>query len=176
MANSPFHLDFGGQRAATPDQFFGVSSAASLMTELNAEPLDDIFKRHSPRPEKSIGNLTKDMAATFIPGLSTLNTALSIGEAMHKEIKAVEEGKNVEDVACKTAKIATELVTNTAGSTLITTGVPLLVTESIAFPPLAFAIPVVGQVLPQAYANMEEFSKLAGEQAEEKCHELFRNF
>jgi hypothetical protein len=180
VANTSFHLDFGGPKT-TPEHFFGISSASDLTLDLHAphiQTMDGFFQRHSPRQESSVGSLTRDISALLIPGLSTLNSTFTLGEALHDEIKAIEESpkKGIEEIACKTAKIATEVAYNAVGTGVIVGGMPLLIAESTAFPPLALTIPVAAYTLPQVYANMTEFARFAGEKAEEDCHTLFRGF
>lgn len=171
----PYHLDIGGLRD-TPESFFGVSSSHELMSNLyHEEPLQltDFIHRGPTNPENAIKDLSRDLTVTVIPTLGSVNSALTLGEELHKNF---HKNEGVEYTVCKVAKVAVEQGFSTMGTGVIVGGIPLLVTESIAFPPLALTIPVVGAALPEAYANMQEFSKFAGEKAEKDCHLLFRNY
>lgn len=128
----------------------------------------------APRPENSILDLTIDTAAE-LAHRPQASTALNVAKAIHDVSKAIGESQNpsTQDMTCKTVKVVTQLAVEEAGSKLIVGGLPLLMAESIAYPPLALAIPVAGAALPQAFANLQEVAKIAGEAAEVKCQELF---
>ena len=81
---SPYHLGVGqGQPGSTPDQFFGVSSAAALNAELNAphiSTITDFLQRKPPSSDQAIVPLALDVAASLIPSLHTLHTTMELGK------------------------------------------------------------------------------------------------
>ncbi len=101
-----------------------------------------------------------------------LLNAYNLGKAFAETTKAIEESQKpkTEAFACETAKKVTEFE---FGTKALVGGIPVLIAESIAFPPLALAIPLAGAALPQAFANLHQVSKIGGEAAEEVCEELF---
>jgi len=156
---------------------FNVSTANQLAKNLNTTKIStlvDFLKEGEPKATHSIGNLVTDLAEN-LTHLSKLNTAIGLGKTLHETTKAIKESDKslLEATICKTAKVVTETAFNTVGNGVIIGGVPLYLAETIAFPPLAATIPLVGAVLPQAYANMEKFSAFAGKKAEHDCHLLF---
>lgn len=163
----------------SPDAYFGISSAAKLSQGLQPHDsltLTDFLHRPEPKPEKYIGDLYVDIAATVVPAAKVIKTTAKIGHGLHELSKEHDTSPTLEDTACKAAKVATGAVVKTVGTGVIVGGVPLLLAEAIATPPMLLAVPVAAAALPQAYANMRAFSEFAAEKAEQDCHTMFRNF
>lgn len=160
-----------------PNKLFHVSKGSDLLADLKQPKiatLEDFLKFGEPKSTESVGALATDIAAD-LTHLGKVKTAMDIGKGIADVAKAAEESKanKLEDITCKTAKVVSELAMDTVTTGVIVGGTGLLIAESLASPPLAAAIPVAGQLLPQAYANAQQFSKFVGKKAEDDCHLLF---
>lgn len=159
------------------NNYFDVSTPAQLMNEIHSSQprtLTNFLEAGPNDPNESILDLTLDTVAD-LTHLNMVNDALNIGKKLQEGVDAIQlsEKPKMEAVACQTAKVATELAYEAVGTATIVGGIPLLIAESVAFPPLVAAIPLAAAALPEAYANMQQLSKFAGEKAEEDCHLLF---
>ncbi len=157
--------------------FFGVASSRDLMRDVNTPrpvTLTDFLRQGEPNASQSVGNLILDLGANMTH-LDQVKGAYDMGKTLHDTSKSVRESPCplMETAVCKVAKVGAEIAYGAVGTTVLLEGTALLIAESIAFPPLAAAIPVAGAALPQAYANVQALATFAGNKAEADCHLLF---
>lgn len=170
------NLNFNTQ----PGQFFGVSSANQLLSEVPAFSLSHPPKEATTHlsPVKFTADVVAELVHHKLPGLKMGLEAMDHGKAVYETSKDIQhglkEGKNpAETVVCETTKAAVETLIDAAGKDALLVGIPLYLAEAAAFPPLAATIPVVGAMLPDAYQGIEQFAKFSGQSAEADCHSLF---
>ena len=168
-------MDTGSAEA--PQQYFGVSSASELMRDLHPQTsstLHDFMRQGEPSTHASVGRLAVDITAD-VAHLHKLKEAAELVHVLEESAHAIHKSERppAEAVTCQVAKVVAEKAFEVVGKGVVVGGVPLLITEAVAFPPLAAAIPVAAAALPQAYANMEALAKFAGEKAAADCHLLF---
>lgn len=156
---------------------FGVSSGIDLYRDIHSKPpasITDFLKQEEPKASKSVGALSIDIAAD-ITHLHKVKEAAEAGKILYESSKEIHESAAhpMEATVCQAAKVTAEKAFDITGKSIVVGGIPFLAAEIIANPVSILAVPLVAEVLPQAYANVEAFSKFAGEKAEADCHLLF---
>lgn len=157
--------------------YFGVSPATDLYREIHAKPpatLSDFFKREEPKAPETIAQLSIDLAAD-LTHMHKVKEAAEAGKKLHESSKAIHESAAplAQAIVCEAAKVVVETAFDVTGKTIVLGGIPLLAAESVVNPVTLLAVPLAVEAIPQAYANVEAFSKFAGEKAKDDCELLF---